>query len=192
MSAWVKGKVVFVGDASVGKTCIIASQNRASQSYIQPTIAASSVATKVDYNGTEVTLNVWDTAGQDDYRCLVPMYAHYSQVAVIVFSVTDAKSFESIPSWVEYLKSNADIPNIFLVANKIDLASEVDEASIVRVAEEQGLKLFQTSARTGENIENLFYAIAGVVESGTDQDDIIEPVIHVTNNREQRESKKCC
>ena len=121
-NAWVKGKVVFVGNASVGKTCIIASQNKLDQDYVQPTIAAASIATRVDLDGVEIKLNVWDTAGQDDYRCLVPMYAHFSHVAVIVFSVADKSSFDAIPSWIDYLKSNAEIPHTFLVANKIDQA----------------------------------------------------------------------
>ena len=164
-----KGKVIFCGDTGVGKTSIIYHQNKMSQEGIQATIASSSLTTKVEVHGQTVTLTVWDTAGQEDYRVLIPMYAHYSHVAVIVFDVSRPETFDSIPGWLQYLKDNADIPYIFLVGNKMDIGSQVAEDKVYQLAEENGLRYFPTSAKTGQNIDFLFAAIAEVVQPAAEQ-----------------------
>jgi small GTP-binding protein len=161
--AIVRGKVVFVGDCNVGKTSIIASYNKNSLP-TGPTVAAESIAIRVDWRGIQVPLTIFDTAGQDDYRCLVPLYTRFAQVGVIVYDQTLPSSFNHIPGWINFLKSNSDIPYIILVANKVDLPSEIKAADEDQVAATHGLELIRTSAVTGQNIDILFSEIAGIVE----------------------------
>ena len=154
-----QGKIAFVGDANVGKTSIIYKYNN-SDDVIENTIASNTIACKVDYKGKIVNLNVWDTAGQEDYRCLVPMFVKGSQLVVIVFDNSFRKSFDNIEKWLQFLENNCSTSAIFLVGNKIDLESQVSIDEIAEFAKKHQMKHFLTSALTGQNIDVLFYSIA--------------------------------
>jgi small GTP-binding protein len=160
----VHGKVVFVGDCGVGKTCIIASYNK-NPMRPGPTIAADSVAMQVNWKGRQVALTVFDTAGQDDYRCLVPLYARFAQVGVIVYDQTSRQSFNNVSKWIDFLKSNSDVPHLVLVANKVDLPPAIESGAEDELATTTRLEVIRTSAITGQNIDILFTTIAGIVES---------------------------
>lgn len=189
MSAFVKGKVVFVGDTSVGKTSIIYKYTKIDQE-IQATVAASSIPCTVDLDDVKVQLMLWDTAGQEDYHCLVPMYARSAQVGVIVFDQNSAISFENINKWYNYLDQSSKIPHIFLVANKLDLDPEVDIDNAQAFAEEKNMSFFHTSALTGQNVDILFNAIANAVNS---QSDVKPPSTVVFTNPEipQQQNPYC-
>ena len=117
---YTKGKVVFVGNTGVGKTSIIYKYLRNNTPVI-PTVAGNSMPIEVQLDNVNVVkLNVWDTSGSENYQCLVPMYARTSQVAIVVFDVTEEKSFEDVEEWLKYLNTNSNTPNIFLVGNKTD------------------------------------------------------------------------
>ena len=195
-----KGKVVFVGDTGVGKTSIIYTQNNMSREGIQATVASSSTPIRINCRGKETTLNVWDTAGQEDYRLLVPLYAHFSQVAVIVYDVTRKETFDNVEGWLKYLDEAAPVPHIFLVGNKTDLTigpdmDPVPDDEVERLVEEKGLRHYRTSAVTGQNIDFLFHGIAEVVLDSEVEEAAVN-VVHVTDTRQAGEDqsnrqKKC-
>jgi small GTP-binding protein len=131
---------------------------------IAPTVAAQATTVTLMHNGLPVNLTIYDTAGQDDYRCLVPLYARGAQVAVIVYAEDSVQSFEHIPDWIQYLESNVAIPHKLLVGNKSDLQEEIEFERSDQFAESQKLTLIRTSALTGQNIELLFRTIADLVD----------------------------
>ncbi|KAH0786724.1 small GTP-binding protein [Histomonas meleagridis] len=187
--SYVQGKVVFVGDASVGKTSIIYKYTNKTDP-IETTIASSSISCTVDYNGTPVTFNAWDTAGQEDYRCLVPMFVKGAQIAIIVFDITNRQSFSNIDKWIEFLAENCSVHTTYLVANKIDLQYEVPLDEVIEYAEERKLKYFLTSAKSGQNVDVLFYTIAEQIHQSTvtaenKAEVTIKPTVDV-------EEKSCC
>lgn len=163
----VKGKIVFVGDASVGKTSIINYYNKIT-SKVEPTVGANSITCNVPFADRDITLNVWDTAGQENFQCLVPMFARCAQVAVIVYDVTLSSSCENIAFWYQHIKDNAQVPNIIICANKSDLLSNANSKQINELKELYKCPVYLTSAVTGTNIEILFSAIAEIVD-GSDQ-----------------------
>ena len=204
MSTYVKSKVVFAGDAAVGKTSIIYKYKDIKER-VQATIVASSISCEVDYQDKKVTLNVWDTAGQDDYRVLVPVYARSAQIGVIVFDQTSIDSLEHVTEWYNFLSNASDIPYIVLVQNKIDLppAEGVTDEHVKEIADKLGIgeHIYKTSAKDGQNIEILFYALAELVEkcesSNTPDDVVIFPTPPPNTSGSENETsgdtgKRCC
>jgi small GTP-binding protein len=72
-------------------------------------------------DGMSVSLNVWDTAGQELYQSIVPIYARDSEAAIVVYDISDEKSFLAVSSWVQLLAQVEANAAIYITANKIDL-----------------------------------------------------------------------
>jgi small GTP-binding protein len=160
--AGIDHKIVFLGDSNTGKTSIIYKYLNLTQQPF-PTIAASSFPICVPVQQTTVNLNCWDTAGQESYRCLVPIYARDAEVACFVFDQANLASFESLEHWLNYIQSEVGVKNVIVVSNKSDLepALSFDEAMDFCIA--RNLPLVATSAVTGSNISFLFVKIAEMV-----------------------------
>jgi len=120
-----------------------------------------------------VRLQLWDTAGQERFRSLIPSYIRDSSVAVVVYDVTNAKTFEQTRKWVDDVRSErGNDVIIVLVGNKTDLADkrQVTEQQGVDEAKKNGLMFIETSAKVGHNVKLLFKRIAqalpGMDEAG--------------------------
>ena len=153
-------KLVIVGDADVGKTCIA---NRYSTGQFDPntatTIGAACIEKEVTFDGQQYLLSMWDTAGQETYRNLVPMYFRNAEIAFVVIDVTNPKTAKSVGFWMQSLNENCQQkPIILLAANKCDLESErkIDIEDIQKISSEYELPFFETSAKTGFGIAKLF------------------------------------
>ena len=203
-------KVVLLGDSQVGKTSLI---NRQLHGYQppnpNPTIGCHCNEILMKVNDREIILQVWDTAGQEIYRALVPVYLRGAKAAIILYDITEAESFNSLSRWYEFLHGTvSDTTPTFLVANKIDLISpnllttekqtnynpqykprqavDDDEARIF--AEANDSKFFKVSAIKGIGIDDLFTAIAEEMIKLMLADSVqINNALH-----EQGGRKKCC
>lgn len=154
----VVGKVSFVGDSGVGKTSIIHKYTQ-KDSQVEPTIGATAIQCSYTINGEEIPLNVWDTAGQEEYRSLLPMYVGMSNVVVIVYDVTRPSSWTSIvESWYEKLEGQ--VPYICIVGNKSDCEAVVKENDVADFCEAKEIEFMNTSAIEGSGITELFGWIA--------------------------------
>ena len=122
------------------------------------------------YNGDKPIsrLQIWDTAGQEKFRGMTPMYYRGSDVAILVFSIDDLTSFKGIDVWYKSLQENVTNEqeethiDIYLVGNKKDLEGmrTVSRESAEQKAKEMSAKYYEVSAKTGESIEDLFRTIA--------------------------------
>lgn len=183
-------KVVLVGDTQVGKTSIVNAYARKTEKTV-PTIGANSFSFAVKLNDSVVNLSVWDTAGQEEFKCLVPMYAWGAQVAVVVFDLSNKDSFNSVNGWIESVVEDYAIPNIIVVGNKVDLESFCDYQNLVIEYKDKDIEFLQTSAVTGAGIDTLFYSIATKTLAATTAQSetttfIPRPQLEETNN------KPCC
>ena len=155
-----KYKMIFVGDQGTGKTCILNrfATNQFDEQY-QTTIGLDFQSKNVSIHDQDVRLLLYDTAGQEKFRSLIPMYIRESNIILLVYDITRKESFDNIPKWftdVLNIKSNDAI--YVLVGNKIDLKDQrkVTYNEGKKLADEKNIIFEEVSAKTGENFEELF------------------------------------
>ena len=151
----IRYKIIFVGDAGVGKTTIINRINdNEFQSSYDATIGVDFWPKKINFKGNEITLQIWDTAGQERYRGLIPSYVRNSSIVFIVFDITNRKTFESIQKWIELIKS-IEKNILVLIGNKEDLKDkrEVEEKEGEDLAKENEMHYYELSAKEENNIK---------------------------------------
>ncbi|EED41812.1 GTPase SAR1 related small G protein [Enterocytozoon bieneusi H348] len=160
-------KLVILGHYSVGKSSIVLNfiKNEFNPNE-ESTIGAAFLTKTVFIDGTAVKFEIWDTAGQERYYSLIPMYYRGANAALVVYDITSAESFERAKRWIEDLKTEK--PDNFmkvLIGNKVDLseAAVITEEMGKQYAEQEGLLFYQTSAKTGEGIKDLFLELATIL-----------------------------
>ena len=118
-------KITFVGDVNVGKTTIINRINgNPFQEIYEATIGVDFFPIKIKYNEMEITLQIWDTAGQEKDRGLIPNYVRGSSIVFIVFDLTTKKTFENISKWIDDV-NNIEKTRLILIGNKNDLKDQI-------------------------------------------------------------------
>ena len=153
-------KYVIVGDASVGKSNLLLrySHGQFREEY-QLTIGVEFGSNNGVLDDKVYRIQIWDTAGQENFRSITRAYYKNSACALIVYDIARRESFESISSWIEDCK-NSSPKTVFmvLVGNKCDLESnrEVTEEEGKELAEKNGMMFFETSAKTGKNVNEVF------------------------------------
>ena len=153
-------KLIFLGDQYVGKSSILNRfyQDKFEQDY-QATIGLDFHSKNVTINGNSVRLLLYDTAGQEKFKSLIPMYIRDANIILVVYDITNKDSFTHTEHWVNETKDLKREDAIFvLVGNKTDLEDnrvvQVKEAE--EFANEKGFLFQEVSAKTGENVEDLF------------------------------------
>lgn len=162
-------RVVTIGDTSVGKTSIITRliQGRFNENE-KTTIGAMFLLHQEKVEGATLEMQIWDTAGQEKFKSLGPIYYRGAVAAIVVFDWTCETSFTNIGEWVKaFLESCGTDASIILIGNKSDLESEyqVELEEAQRYARENGYLLFSTSAATGSGIHEAFAGIAKEIKS---------------------------
>ncbi|KAH0791578.1 Ras family protein [Histomonas meleagridis] len=155
-------KIVFIGNSAVGKTSIINQYTFGSSSEDhQPTVGIDFFAKQINVDGKQIRLQIWDTAGQEKFKSLIPSYVRTSTVAVYVFDITSRESFEELEKWHKMVIELAN-PSVIVVGNKTDLAESrtVSTEEAKKYAESLGAQYIETSARTPSNIQELFLLAA--------------------------------
>ncbi|XP_017343729.1 ras-related protein Rab-36 isoform X1 [Ictalurus punctatus] len=162
-------KAVVVGDLNVGKTCLI---NRfckdAFDRDYKATIGVDFEIERFELSGLPFSLQIWDTAGQEKFKCIASAYYRGAQVIVTVFDMTDILTLEHTKQWLmEALNENE--PNscfIFLVGTKRDLLSPEEcqrtERDAVKMAAEMNAEFWSVSSKTGENVQQFFFRVAAL------------------------------
>ena len=167
-------KIVMIGGPSVGKTCIIQRFYKSTfNESTTATIHANCVQKKVAIKGGTVLLEVWDTAGQEKFRSISPLFFRNALACISVFDATSEESLNSCFDYInDFLDSEPD-GKVIVCANKIDLLTdEVAENELLqdaqRQCEQEKFPFFVCSAKTGEGIDNLFSCTAKII-SESDQ-----------------------
>ena len=145
-------KIIVVGSMAVGKTCLIAHyQTGRFLSEIPSTCGSSFVQKKKIIDGKKYTLNLWDTAGQEKYDSLTKIFTKNANIIILVYSITDKKSFQSLDKWLKLVKdiNNEDSYVLGVAANKSDLykSSEVPDNLGIDYANRIGAIFKATSAK---------------------------------------------
>ena len=156
-------KIVLVGDAGCGKTCIISRFVNDRFDKGQMTTACPSFCTKsIKYKEYDKTINldIWDTAGQEIYRAISKLFYKKASIGLLIYDITNIKSFNNIREfWYNELKENAETNIIFnVVGNKVDLfeSEQVDPKEAKEFAKSINAGFYLTSAKSNSGIEKLF------------------------------------
>jgi small GTP-binding protein len=186
-------KVVVIGNSGCGKTALI---TRWVTGSFDPTTASTigttherKRVTLADANIVE--LCVWDTAGQEQYQSLVPLFLRSASIAIVVTSVVDAASFTSIPSWIDTVTIACQPrPPLILAVSKMDLCE--NPASMFETIHQSWDPMFShiffISAVTGESIIDLFHTVA--VEAFRFTPSLVPILLRPVEAEKQ--SSRCC
>jgi len=179
-------KVVLMGDGSVGKTSLrLTYMGEGFRANYMITIGADFAVKRMELaGGHNVSIQIWDLAGQDHFKSVRSTFYRGSQGALAVYSTVERSSFDNIKNWLEecWKNSGKKIP-IVLIGNKIDLRDQFIEnpamkSMIVTTEEGQALSdyiatqgttssFMETSAKTGVNVEAAFLELAiKILEAG--------------------------
>ena len=156
-----KYKLIFLGDQSVGKSSIL---NRfLNDTFLedyQATIGLDFQSKNVQIDNQDIHLLLYDTAGQEKFRSLIPMYTRDANIILLVYDISNKESFNNLSLWLKDLTNiNFDEVIFCIVANKIDLNDKrlVTKEEGEKFAEEHDFIFQEISAKTGEGFSELFY-----------------------------------
>ncbi|KAH0788527.1 small GTP-binding protein [Histomonas meleagridis] len=187
-------KIVFIGDTRVGKSSLIKREIEDTFEKNQtPTIGSCYFEKDYDVDGNLYKLQIWDTAGQEKFKSLVPLYFRDAFCAIIVFAVDDKSSFDGIDKWTETLQASTGmVPYVVLVGSKIDIQTRVVTSQEAEAkARALGCDYMETSSLTGEGVSDLFNFLARKASEFYGQDLNINrkyPELQMNDNT----NKTCC
>ena len=184
-------RAVLVGNSGVGKTSLV--QRIAHNTFstnISSTIGAGVTALTMTVNGKSFLFNLWDTAGQEIFKNVVPLYFRNAAVAILVFDLDDEDSFRDLDSWLETINENNEhnIP-VIVAANKVDsytnpqLLTEAKQWSF-----ERRYPFFVTSAATGQGVKQMFEVVGSICATQTESRD--KPPSPI--KEEKNQTTTCC
>lgn len=201
-------KILTIGESGVGKTCILI--QFLDGKFIKHHLTTIGIDFKTKHidleNNKSVKLKIWDTAGQERFQNITQQYYKNADGILLVFDVTDRNSFEKTRDWMKQIQANTqkDDIGIILVGNKTDLTDErqVSEPEGIKLAQEFGIKYFETSACKGVNIHECFAYLAQSIISKqkTSNEDPEDKKIHLEENKSdgkgskggKKDKKGCC
>ena len=154
-------RICLLGDAGVGKTSILTRfcDNTFKENY-NNTIGVDFRLVTLKYKDIISKIHIWDTAGQERFRSLTLNYLHNSHGFLFIFDITNKSSFDNIVNWINLsFDNNKNSVINFLIGNKCDQNSnrKVEESEAQQFAKEKNLIYLETSAKSDENIQKLFY-----------------------------------
>ena len=152
-----KMTILLCGDKGVGKTCLISQlKERYLDPDASPTVGLELEEHEINLDGKRIKMLIWDTPGDHKKMSMITGHFKEAQGILVVYDITDKKSFENVAMRMNSIKRNT--VHIVLVGNKIDLENErvVSMEKGEELAKEFGVRLFETSAKNGEGVEEPF------------------------------------
>lgn len=190
-------KIVVLGPAGVGKTCVIHRFcNRSFLTSTLPTIGAGFFPHTMEFNDTEVNMMLWDTAGEERFRSVAPSLLRGANGLVLVFDISAAETFQEIDVYlnmfldtVEY-DSSSHLP-VLLLGNKCDLEDkQIDQETMNKWMRDHNVIFSRlVSAMTGEGIEEAFKEF---IEDFLTAPPVVEKPMTIDPTRKPKKKNGCC
>lgn len=159
-------KFVIIGESGVGKSCIVLNFSEQNpRKHHQVTIACEFASRTVKIKGKDIKIQIWDTAGQENFRSLTRSYYRSSIASLVVYDVTSRSTFDKLESWIEELRENCQRETVIaIVGNKKDMDKQrqVSTQEGLNFAKKYGFQFTETCAFDKESVEPLFN---GIVEN---------------------------
>jgi len=156
-------KILILGDAGVGKSCLLLryTDNTYKDGFIS-TIGVDFKLKQLELEGKQVRLKIWDTAGQERFRTITSSYYRGADGIILVYDVTDVNALEGVRQWLnEINRYAANEADRILVGNKIDNKADkrIETVTAEEFAEGLGFTFFETSAKEGTGVNEMFQAL---------------------------------
>ena len=188
-------KILIVGDSSVGKTNFINRfiENKFNNNYMT-TSGIDLKTANLEIKNKNIRIQIWDTAGQEKYKAITKNLFLKVMGAIIIFDITNEKSFNNLKNWVQMVKEECG-PHmtIIIVGNKNDLIEQrkINEEEVIAYANKQKLDYIETSCKTGENVKK---AVTILCEKILETKEINEDPSFILDNTifQNKKKKKCC
>ena len=199
-----KLKILILGDSAVGKTCLLLKyiDGFFPETYIS-TIGVEYKIKPINKNNTKITLEIWDTCGQERYKSLSKSFMKGADGIIFQYDISDKKTVEHIKNWItESENENTGFKKI-IVGNKIDLPEEsrqVKKETMEKFCNEKQLKGIEVSAKSGENVENAFNMLTELIIENMTKEEIInkygknkkEGNINISKHVKKERSRRFC
>jgi len=202
-------KILLVGNAGVGKTSMaFRATNDTFDTEVIATLGIDFKTKFVNVSNKTVKLQIWDTSGQERYQAVTTHFFRGAKGALLVYDITNQKSFQAVASWLESIQDHSDPEiEIIIIGNKCDKENKriISEAEGRAMAEQNRCLFFETSAQSNTNIQYVFEALAGKIVNAhlegriylTNHDVVPTNNFDVVSNLEDTDSNinrngKCC
>ena len=201
-----KYQLLIIGDSTVGKTSILSRfTNGTFDSNYLATVGLDNFTKDEIIDNKTIRIKIWDTAGQERYRSLTKGFFRNADGIMLVYDVTNSDTYDNLKFWLQSIKNNmsgdmGEIP-IIIIGNKIDCKDEreVNFQEAENFWKEQGYPYFETSAKTGENIEDTIKFLvkkvidihSGIKDDDKEKNENIKIDKNDGNNMKNDEAKKC-
>ena len=166
MSMTLAFKIILIGDPGVGKTSLIFRyiENKFKDNYI-PTLGVDFLTKKVIVGEKKIPANliIWDIGGQKKWQKNLHLYLKGADGAIIIYDITRKQTFNNLDEWINNILNHAGNIPYLLIGNKKDLEKERNvslEDAISYSKSKDNVKLLETSAKTGDLVNDMFIKIA--------------------------------
>lgn len=188
-------KIIMVGDSGVGKSNILMryAYDKFTESFM-PTIGIDLFIKQMLIDEKKYRVQIWDTAGQERYRTIVSAYYRNIDGILLVYDITERKSFVNLKHWLKEIETNSNNNKrqIIIVGNKIDMKDnrEVSREEAEQFAEEKGFDYFEVSPKENINIAIIYEKLVAKIIFVKQDQDLSEPEIQINHKKKQNNS--CC
>jgi len=190
----IRHKIVFIGNPTTGKTSLLNRIcNDKFDSNYDATIGVDFFTKTVFYNGSLFKLQLWDSAGQEKYRSLIPSYIRGASIIFFIYDLNKQETFTAINNWLGFVNqyTNKEQVKLILVGNKKDLERNVPLDEGQKFAQKEGMLFFETSAKTGEGVIDMFFKSFTTIDFFNDKrnenwDELTKDIIEQNMNPNQK------
>ena len=188
-------KILTLGDSAVGKSAILIryTQNKFHSNYLT-TVGIDYQSKIIRYHNRDIEMQIWDSAGQEKYRAISKQYYKKANGIILLYDVTSRESYLGIKQWIKDINNMTTMkPFLILVGNKIDLERKVAYQEGEELATKYGALFFETSAATGQGIEEMFQAlVTNIMKNYDERKKEQESLMLEKLTIDGRDEKKCC
>ena len=197
-------KILILGDSSVGKTSLLLQY---ADGYF-PTIYVATIGIeykvkKININGADINLQIWDTAGEERFRSITQNYMKGADGILYVFDITQKSSFDNLKTWIRQSEEITEGFKKIIVGNKSDLENErrIQKETVQKFCDERNIKGIEVSAKMGTKVSEAFETLAKLIIGDKSKDERIRKYTTLNKERgltiqkqkkKKKGKKKCC
>ena len=185
--------IMTLGNSEVGKTCYILKYTEDFFQELYLTTVGIDFKVKTEtINNKQYKLFLYDTTGQEKYKSIALNIIRNAQGIILMYDITNKKSFESIPEWIKSIRdSKGDNFPMILLGNKLDKEDIriISEKEGKELADEYGIKFFETSNKTGVNVQEAGKALVNEILKNK-ENELKDSSISKSSNNSKLSSKK--